>query len=125
MSCSLCSQLLQTGSHCVAQAGFRLLAIPLLQPPQGKVQDKGFGGAYTIMVGISSDGKVTGAKLLDNSETPGLGSKTGSADFIQRFVGVESSGVEGVQAITGATISSNAFKRCVQTAYTAFDSVNA
>ena len=66
-----------------------------------KVQDKGFGGAYTIMVGISSDGKVTGAKLLDNSETP------------------------GVQAITGATISSNAFKRCVQTAYTAFDSVNA
>ena len=31
-----------------------------------KVQDKGFGGAYTIMVGISSDGKVTGAKLLDN-----------------------------------------------------------
>lgn len=24
-----------------------------------KVQDKGFGGAYTIMVGISSDGKVT------------------------------------------------------------------
>ena len=90
-----------------------------------KVQDKGFGGAYTIMVGIGADGKITGAKLLDNSETPGLGSKTGSADFIQRFVGVESSGVEGVQAITGATISSNAFKRCVQTAYTAFDSVNA
>ena len=88
-----------------------------------KVQDKGFGGAYTVMVGIGPDGKITGAKLMDNSETPGLGSKTGAADFTGRFTGVDASGLEGVQTITGATISSKAFKRCVDTAFQAFEAV--
>lgn len=88
-----------------------------------KVQDKGFGGAYAVMVGIGPDGKVTGAKLLDNSETPGLGSKTGEDAFTGRFAGVDAAGLDGVQTITGATISSNAFKRCVETAFAAFSAV--
>ena len=87
-----------------------------------KVQDKGFGGAYVVMVGIGADGKITGAKLLDNSETPGLGSKTGNADFTSQFVGKDSQ-LEGVDTITGATISSNAFIRCIGTAYQAFEAV--
>ena len=41
-----------------------------------KVKDKGFGGVYNVMVGIGNDGNITGVKLLDNTETPGLGSKT-------------------------------------------------
>lgn len=88
-----------------------------------KVQDKGFGGAYAVMVGIDAQGKITGVKLLDNSETPGLGSKTGEKNFTDRFTGVDGSSLEGVQTITGATISSNAFKRCVATAFEAFAAV--
>ena len=87
-----------------------------------KVQDKGFGGAYVIMVGIGSDGKITGTKLLDNSETPGLGSKTGMPSFTGQFVGKDKE-LEGVETITGATISSKAFLRAVATAYTAFEAV--
>lgn len=88
-----------------------------------KVQDKGFGGAYVIMVGIAPDGTVTGAKLLDNAETPGLGSKTGEADFTSRFTGVDEAGLPEVQTITGATISSSAFKRCVETAFKTYNQV--
>ena len=82
-----------------------------------QVQDQGYGGAYVLMVGIG-----TGAKLLDNSETMGLGSKTGSADFINQFIGKDQS-LEGVETISGATISSNTFIRCIDTAYQAYEAV--
>lgn len=87
-----------------------------------KVQDKGYGGKYVVMVGIGEDGNITGAKLLDNTETPGLGSKTGMPAFTDQFKGKNAS-MEGVDAITGATISSKAFFRCVEKAYAAYDSV--
>ncbi len=87
-----------------------------------QVQDQGYGGAYVLMVGIGTDGKITGAKLLDNSETMGLGSKTGSADFINQFIGKDQS-LEGVETISGATISSNTFIRCIDTAYQAYEAV--
>ncbi|WP_417019446.1 FMN-binding protein, partial [Anaerotruncus massiliensis (ex Liu et al. 2021)] len=87
-----------------------------------KVKDKGFGGVYNVMVGIGNDGRITGVKLLDNSETPGLGSKTGADAFTGQFPGKDKS-LEGVDAVTGATISSKAFFRCVDTAYQAYEAV--
>lgn len=84
-----------------------------------KVKDKGFGGAYVVMVGIGSDGKLTGTKLLDNTETPGLGSKTGLPAFMDQFVGKDGA-MDGVSTIAGATISSKAFMRCIDTAYKAY-----
>ena len=87
-----------------------------------QVQDQGYGGAYVVMVGIGPDGMITGAKLTDNSETPGLGSKTGTEDFTSQFIGKDRS-LEGVETISGATISSSAFLRCIDTAYQAYDAV--
>lgn len=87
-----------------------------------KVQDKGYGGTYVVMVGIGPDGAITGAKLLDNAETPGLGSKTGMPAFTDQFKGKDA-GLEGVETITGATISSKTFLRCVDKAFKAYESV--
>lgn len=87
-----------------------------------KVQDKGYGGKYVVMLGIGPDGKITGTKLLDNSETPGLGSKTGMPAFTDQFTGKDA-GLEGVDTITGATISSKTFLRCVDKAFAAYNSV--
>ncbi|MGI5967694.1 MAG: FMN-binding protein [Anaerotruncus rubiinfantis] len=88
-----------------------------------KVESKGFGGAYPVMVGIGADGKITGAKLLEgNSETPGLGSKTGNESFTGQFIGKDSS-LSGVETITGATISSKAFISAVGIAYEAYTAV--
>lgn len=85
-----------------------------------KVEDKGFAGKYVVMVGIGLDGKITGAKLLDNTETPGLGSKTGMPEFTSQFIGKDKT-LADIQTVTGATVSSKTFMRAVDTAYLAFE----
>ena len=88
-----------------------------------QIEDTGYGGAYVVMIGMDNDGKITGAKLLEHSETPGLGAKTESADFTGQFVGRDKNSLDGIETISGATISSTAFIRCVEAACQAFDAV--
>lgn len=81
---------------------------------------KGYGGDMQVMVGIGSDGAITGTQLLSNSETQGIGSKVGEESFTSTFVGVDSAGVDGVATISGATVSSTAFKTAVTSAFQAY-----
>lgn len=93
-----------------------------------KVTDpKGFGGALTVMVGLSPDGKILGYKVLESSETPGLGAKASfwfqkgkKGDIIGRQAGklaVKKDPGGEVDAITASTITSRAFLRCINAAY--------
>ena len=77
---------------------------------------KGNGGQLRVMVGIGSDGLITGTEVLVNNETQGLGSRVSEHDFMDQYIGKDST-LEGVQAISGTTISSNAFSNAVKTAY--------
>ena len=92
-----------------------------------KITDpKGFGGALTVMVGLAQDGTILGYKVLESSETPGLGAK--AQDWFQKgqkgnVIGkqagnltVSKDGGE-VDAITASTITSRAFLRCINEAY--------
>ena len=92
-----------------------------------KITDpKGFGGALTVMVGLAPDGKILGYKVLESSETPGLGAKAQDwfqkgqkGDIIGKQAGnltVSKDGGE-VDAITASTITSRAFLRCINEAY--------
>ncbi len=82
---------------------------------------KGYGGTVTVMVGIGTDGKITGIEILSHSETPGLGANATKDDFKGRFVGksgiltVDKNSNEGqnIQAITAATITSKAVTSAV------------
>lgn len=38
-----------------------------------KANTRGFGGEIVFMIGISTDGDITGIKILTHEETPGLG----------------------------------------------------
>jgi len=71
---------------------------------------KGFGGFMKLMLGVSSEGKITGFRVLEHSETPGLGARITEAEFQEQFVGKSTSDPfqvgKDVQAISGATISS-------------------
>ncbi len=87
-----------------------------------KTQAKGYGGPITVMTGIKPDGSISAVKLLDNSETPGLGSKTGDAPFTSKFSGKTSS-LDGVDTISGATISSTAFIKAVKIAFEIYKGV--
>lgn len=82
-----------------------------------KVAPKGFGGAIEIMVGVSKDGILQGVKILNHSETPGLGANAEDPVFTSQYEGKSGQlkvvkatpGAEDeIQAITGATITSKA-----------------
>lgn len=79
----------------------------------------GFGGDIEMITGVSVDGKITGIDVLNHSETPGLGAKAEEPEFQQRFKDVPTeneliivkespSNNNEVEAITSATITSNA-----------------
>lgn len=83
----------------------------------------GYGGEIRVLTGIS-EGKVTGIEILSHSETPGLGAKTANPEFKAQFAGksadillVKSGASENqINAISGATISSNAVTTAVNNA---------
>lgn len=45
----------------------------------------GYGGPIELMVGINSEGTITGIRILKHSETPGLGAKINEASFLNQF----------------------------------------
>lgn len=94
------------------------------------VISKGYGGDISVMVGISKadGGMVTGVEILSHDETPGLGANATAEDFRNQFKDNPSlhgfsvtkdgtGGTEGkIDAITGATITSNAVTNAVNEA---------
>lgn len=70
---------------------------------------KGYGGQIKMMIGLNADAVVTGVSIMEMSETPGLGAKANNSKFLSQFVGENPK----IQAITGATITSNAVKKGV------------
>ncbi|HYX09189.1 MAG TPA: RnfABCDGE type electron transport complex subunit G, partial [Bacteroidales bacterium] len=85
----------------------------------------GYGGQIDLMVGFTPDGTINNISVLDQKETPGLGTKMTDSVFKDQFNGkdpeqfklkVKKDGGD-VDAITAATISSRAFCDAVQKAY--------
>jgi len=87
------------------------------------ISGKGFGGTIQIMCAIGPDGKILRCQTLDVSgETKTLGGKTASPDYTDQYTGKDAS-LDGVDAISGATITSTAYKNCVLDAFKAYDAV--
>lgn len=95
---------------------------------------KSYGGDVSCMVGISADtNKITGVKITSINDTPGLGMKANSEDFLSQYI--DRSGNIGVnkntstdteiKAITSATITSKAVTDAVNQAFSAYETVKA
>ena len=66
----------------------------------------------SVAVGFDEDGKIIKTSVIScNGETKGIGSKVSDESFLSRFSGL--SDVSSVDTISGATISSSAFKDAV------------
>lgn len=84
--------------------------------------DKGFGGQIEVMVGIDSQGAISGVKVTKHSETPGLGTKAMTTGYLSQYQGktaITRTGETGktqIDAITGATLSSNGIFRAANKA---------
>lgn len=93
-----------------------------------EVSENGFGGIFKVMVGLAPDGTILGYQVLEHQETPGLGShmeewfqdaSKPAQNIIGRKAGALRVSKDGgdVDAITAATISSRAFLKAVNNAY--------
>ena len=84
---------------------------------------KGYGGDIKVAVGIDKNGALTGISILDAAnETPGLGAKVKEDDFTSQFAGVKASELDSqVDAISGATFSTNGVKNAVDAAFNYFE----
>ena len=95
------------------------------------VEASGSQGIISMMVGIDTDGAVTGVSIVTNAETSGIGSKVmgneplaNGTGVLDQFIG--KSAADGtlavgtnVDAITGATVSSKGVTTGVNTALAA------
>jgi len=90
---------------------------------------KGYSGYIQLMVGILPDGNINKIEVLQQKETPGLGTKMTLPMFKEQFYGKHPDQVDLsvakdggiIDAITAATISSRAFCDAVSRAYTVYD----
>ena len=89
---------------------------------------KGFSGNVVLMVGFLPDGTIYNISVIEQKETPGLGTKMEEPKFKNQFkqknpetfkLSVKKDGGD-VDAITASTISTVAFCDAVATAYEAF-----
>jgi electron transport complex protein RnfG len=86
---------------------------------------KGYSGNITLAVGFKPDGTIINITVLEQKETPGLGTKMALPAFIDQFINKNPSSFQlkvkkdggQVDAITAATISSRAFCDAVQNSY--------
>ena len=94
----------------------------------------GFGGDLKVLVGFDKEGKILGYTILQHSETPGLGAKAdtwfqkdGKGSIIGKtpkdgnlHVSKDDKGGNAVDAITASTITSRAFLKAINQAYSAY-----
>ena len=90
--------------------------------------DKGFSGLVKVMVGFQPDGTIKNIVVLEQKETPGLGTKMKDDKYIAQYrdqhpdtkdLRPTKDGGE-IDALTGATITTRAFSEAAQMAYEEF-----
>ncbi|MGN0299371.1 MAG: RnfABCDGE type electron transport complex subunit G [Lachnospiraceae bacterium] len=92
---------------------------------------EGYGGDISLSIGVDMDGVVTGVEILSISETAGLGMNAQKESFRQQYVGKQvdsftvtktgSTSDSEIDALSAATITSNAFTNAVNAALDFFN----
>lgn len=80
----------------------------------------GYSKGMVILCGVDAEGRVAGAVCLSSNET--LGHEKTYGD---RFKGVDSESIEGVDTISGATKTTSAYKSAISIALEAFEIISA
>ena len=90
--------------------------------------NKGYNGLVRLMIGFEEDGMIRDIAVIEQKETPGLGTKMKGEKFLSQFrdkdpaifdLKVEKDGGQ-VDALAGATISTRAFTEATSQAYNAY-----
>ena len=79
----------------------------------------GFSGDITVICGLDADGRIIATSTLSHTETKGIGTIIEQAVFLDTFKGTDSR-LEGVNTVTGATISTRAYIHAIDDIMAAF-----
>lgn len=89
------------------------------------VSTRGYGGPMQVEAAIDPRGAVTAARIGDHRESPTLGSRVASRDFLQQFAGYTETDredlLDAIDHVSGATVSSRAVLNAVMTILSARD----
>ena len=84
-----------------------------------EVETAGYVGPITLWVGVTNDGQVSGVTVRDHQETFGLGRGAQTEwPFLIQFLDTAGGAAvgDGIDALTGATVTSKAVTRAVNSA---------
>ena len=87
------------------------------------LETTGYGakGSLQIICSVDAEGKIVNTATLAHDETPGLGTKVTGDDFRSQFPGKAS--MDGIDTISGATISSSAYVNAIADVFAAYESI--
>ena len=83
--------------------------------------EQGFGGDVTVHAEKNEDGTISALTIETPNETEGLGKRASEAEFTDQFIGKAGPftfGENGIEALTGATVTSNAVLKAINSTYT-------
>ncbi len=83
---------------------------------------KGYHSDVTVTAAFDAGGAVIGLNVDASGETTTIGAKVAEPSYTESFIGARGT-ADGVDALAGATVSSKALKRALNSAMTAFDVV--
>ncbi|MDD4080029.1 MAG: FMN-binding protein [Eubacteriales bacterium] len=94
--------------------------IPVAEGTTYTATQQGFAGPVTVFVTVKDDGTISGLRVGDAqfSETEGYGANALESDFTSQFVGKSLPvAAQDIDAISGATITTNAVLAAINQAY--------
>lgn len=67
------------------------------------VDTSSFGGNMTMMIGVDADGAITGVKVTDHADTPGVGTRNFTDEYLALYEGVGELTTSNVKKDTAIT----------------------
>ena len=107
----------------LASAGVEVPEAPVKREEEaasdGSVTEQGFGGDVTVHAELNEDGTVKSLTIDTPNETAGLGQRASEAAFTDQFIGKNGPftfGENGIEALSGATVTSTAALKAINKA---------
>ena len=85
-----------------------------------QVEFAGFNPGNVAMIGVSAEGKITGTKVITNTESSGYGAdRLPELDGKGHYNGSDVTTIDGVDTVAGCTVSTTAYRNAVKDALNA------
>ena len=79
-------------------------------------QEKGYSSDIKIAVSMDTKGEIISVEILEQKETPGIGSRITEGPFLNKFKNKNALSLSDADTISGATISSSAVIKAIKEA---------